>query len=57
MQQIVDCFKLWLPIANRIYGDMLRREEQEAEDQQRKQLQQEIEEQERRQRILTSIKI
>jgi hypothetical protein len=36
---------------------MIRREKQEAEDQQRKQLQQEIEEQERRLRILTNIRI
>ncbi len=57
VQQIVDYFKSWLPMANRVYGDLIRREKQEAEDQQRKQLQQEIEEQERRLRILTNIKI
>ncbi len=57
MQQIVDAFKSWLPMANRIYGNMVRREKQEAEEKQRKQLQQEIEDQERRLRVLTKIKI
>jgi hypothetical protein len=57
IQQIVDYFKSWLPRANHVYGDMVRQEKQEAEDQQSKQLQQEIEDQERRLRILTNIKI
>ncbi len=57
VQHIVDSFKSWLPMANRIYGDMVHREKQAAEEQQRKQLQQEIEDQERRLRILTNIKI
>jgi len=57
IQQIVDSFKSWLPMASRIYENMVRREKQDAEDQQRKQLQQEIEDQERRLRILTKIKI
>lgn len=57
VQQIVDYFKSWLLMANHVYGDMIRREKQEAEDRQRKQLQQEIEEQERRLRILTNTKI
>lgn len=57
VQQIIDYFKAWLPIANRVYEETVRREKQEAEERQRKQWQKEIEEQERRQRILASVKI
>lgn len=57
VQQIIVFFKEWLPIANRRYEETVRREKQEAEEQQRKQLQKEIEEQERRQRVLESVRI
>lgn len=57
VQQTINYFKDWLPIANRVYGEALRREKQEAEERQRKQLQEEIEVQERRQRILASVRI
>jgi len=57
VQQIIDYFKQWLPMANRKYEDMLRREKSEAEERRRKQLQNEIEEQERRQRVLKSIRL
>jgi len=57
VQQVIDHFKAWLPVANRVYEGMVRREKQVAEEQQRKQLQKEIEEQERRQRILASVRI
>jgi hypothetical protein len=57
VQQIINHFKAWLPTANRVYEGMVRREKQEAEEQQRKQLQREIEEQERRQRIRASVRI
>ena len=57
VQQIIDHFKAWLPNANRVYEGMVRREKQEAEEQQRKQLQKEIEEQERRQRIRANVRI
>ena len=57
VQQIIDYFKAWLPNANRVYEETVRREKQEAEERQRKQLQKEIEEQERCQRILASVRI
>src|SRR5215208_2974406 len=57
IQRIIDYFKQWLPHANHVYEDMIRREKAEAEDRQRRQLQAEIEEKERRQRVLKSIKI
>jgi hypothetical protein len=57
VQQIIDFFKTWLALANRVYEEMVRNEKQEAEERQRKQLQKEIEEQERRQRILASVRI
>src|SRR5260370_673877 len=47
VQQIIDYFKVWLPNANRGYEETVRREKQEAEERQRKQLQKEIEEEER----------
>jgi serine/threonine protein kinase len=56
VQQIVDYFKQWLPIANGVYAAMLQRERQETENAQRSQLQQAIEDEERRQRILNNIK-
>jgi hypothetical protein len=35
VQQIIDYFKAWLPNANRMYKETIRREQQEAEEQQR----------------------
>lgn len=57
IQQIVDLFKEWLPLANRTYATMLSREKQAAAHQHRLQLQSEIEEIERRRRIRARIKI
>lgn len=57
VQQIIDFFKEWLPNINRAYAQMILREKQEAENQQRKQMEKEIEEQERRKRILANVKI
>lgn len=57
IQPIIDHFKQWLPQANCVYENMLRREKAAVEDRQCRQLQAEIEEQERRQHILKSIKI
>src|SRR5262249_33246697 len=57
VQRIIDHFKEWLPNANHRYEEMVRTEKQQAEAQQREQLQKEIEEQERRQRILANVKI
>lgn len=57
VQPIINYFKQWLPMANRKYEEILKREKAEAEQRQRRELQAEIEEQERRQRILRSIKL
>ena len=57
VQQIIDNFKAWLPIANGEYEQTIRREQLEEEERQRKELQREIEEQERRQRIRASVRI
>ena len=57
IQQVIDFFKQWLPKANRVYADTLRKETADAEDRERRKLQAEIEERERRQRILKSIKM
>jgi len=57
VQQIIDYFKTWLPIANRQYEQTIRREQWEEEERQRKELQMEIEELERRQRVRTNVRI
>ncbi len=57
VQRIIDHFKQWLPNANRVYEDIIRRGKAEAEDRERRQLQADIEEKERRQRVLKSITI
>lgn len=57
IQIVIDYFKEWLPIANRVYEGMLQKEKADAEERLRRQLQSEIEEQERRQRVFKSIKI
>jgi serine/threonine protein kinase len=57
VQQIVNHFKDWLPIANRKYEQMIRSEQQEREERQRRELQIEIEELERQKRVRASLKI
>lgn|GEM_PF-1773123 len=57
VQMVIDCFKEWLPMANRKYEQIVQSENAQAEERHRRQLQAEIEEQERRQRVLKSIKI
>ncbi len=57
VQQIIDYFKMWLPMANREYEQTIRREQQEEEERQRQELQKEIEEQERRQRVRANVRI
>ncbi len=56
VQAIIDYFKRWLPIANRVYEQRIRQEKRDAEEQSRTKLQREIEEQERRQRVLKNVK-
>ncbi len=57
LQQIVNHFKDWLPIANRKYEQMIRSEKQEEEERQRRELQMEIEELERQRRVRANIRI
>jgi len=57
VQQTIDLFKDWLPIANRVYAEMVSNEKRATEQRQRQQLQKEIEEQERRQRIRANVRI
>lgn len=57
VQDIINYFKGWLPMANRKYEERLRKEITDEANSKRKRMQQEIEEQERRQRILKNVKI
>lgn len=57
VQKVIDHFKNWLPKANRVYEQKIRREKQEAEEKSRQELQREIEGQEARQRVLKKVKI
>jgi serine/threonine protein kinase len=57
VQDIVNLFKEWLPLANKKYEENVRKEIIDEANRKRKRLQQEIEEQEQRQRILESVKI
>jgi len=57
VQKIIDHFNGWLPVANRVYEQHIRREREESEEKQRKELERQIAEQEARQRVLKSIKL
>ena len=57
VQKVIDYFKDWLPKANRVYEQKIRREKQEAEEKSRQELQREIEEREARQRVIKKVKI
>jgi serine/threonine protein kinase len=57
IQETINLFKDWLPIANRVYAGMVYNEKFVTEQRQRQQLQEEIEEQERRQRIRANVRI
>jgi len=57
VQQIIDDFKTWLPIANRQYAQMIRSEQREEEERQRRELQMEIEELERQRRVRANVRI
>jgi hypothetical protein len=57
VQPIINYFKGWLPNANRVYADRIRRERLEAEERERRRIRAEIEEQEKRARLLKSVKI
>lgn len=57
VQRIIDYFKGWLPLANRVYERRIREEAQESIRQARALLEAEIAQRERRERILKNIKI
>jgi len=57
VQRIIDHFIEWLPKANRVYEERIRREKQQAEDAQRKEFERQIKEQEARQRVLKNVKL
>ena len=57
VQKIIDYFNDWLPAANRVYEQRIRREKEEAEEKQRKEFERQIAEQEARQRVLKNIKL
>ena len=57
VQKIIDYFNGWLPAANRVYEQLIRREKEEAEKNQRKELELQIAEQEARQRVLKNIRL
>ena len=57
VQRIIDHFNDWLPKANRVYEQRIRREREEAEKERRKQLEQQISEQEARQRVLRNTRL
>jgi serine/threonine protein kinase len=57
VQRIIDDFNNWLPQVNKVYEQRIRREQEEAEGKQRKELQRQIAEQEARQRVLKNVKL
>jgi serine/threonine protein kinase len=57
VQRIIDYFNDWLPNANRVYEQRIRREKEEAEKKQRQELERQIAEEEARQRILRNIRL
>ncbi|MBM2824373.1 MAG: serine/threonine protein kinase, partial [Dehalococcoidales bacterium] len=57
VQKVIDYFNNWLPAANRVYAERIRREKKEDEERQRKELERQIAEQEARQRVLKNIKL
>lgn len=56
VQQIIDYFKQWLPMANRVYEDKLKRDADEFERKQRAELQKKIKEEEARTRVKQSLR-
>jgi len=57
VQTLIDYFNDWLPKANRVYEQRMRRESEQAEDKQRKEFKRQIAEQEARQRVLKNTKL
>ena len=57
VQQIIDLFKTWLPIANRQYAQTVRNEQLEEQERQRRELQKEIEKLDRQRRVRANVRI
>jgi len=57
VQEIINFFKSWLPRANQVYEQRIRRDMEEEKTRKRQELQRQIEEQEARQRVLKKVKI
>jgi len=57
IQRVIDFFKGWLPVANRVYEQKVRQDKVDAEEKQRKALQKQVDEEEHRQKILKNITI
>lgn len=57
VQQIIDYFKQWIPQANQLYEETLRREKREAEKAERERIQREIQKEELRQRLLREVRL
>jgi hypothetical protein len=57
VQQIIDLFKTWLPIANRQYAQTVRNEQLEEQERQHRELQKEIEKLDRQRRVRANVRI
>jgi serine/threonine protein kinase len=57
VQSIIDYFKLWIPRANQVYEEAIRREKREEEERERQRLKRQAAAQEERLRVLRSVKI
>jgi serine/threonine protein kinase len=57
VQKVIHYFKEWVPRANRVYEERIRREKAEEEEKQRKELKRQVLEQEARQRVLKNVKL
>ena len=57
VQAIINYFKGWLPRVNQVYEARIRREQREAEEKARRELEQESREQEARLRVLRDVQI
>ena len=57
LQQIVNYFKQWLPIANQKYEETIRSEKQQEEKKERQRLKRQIEDEEERLRVLKNIRL
>lgn len=57
VQQIINYFKEWLPMATQVYRDTVVREREQEEATHRQQLEREIKQEEARQRVLKNVKI